>query len=142
MKNKGCLTAFFLTVAIAAFSGFAIKSGLTPRNLANEVPGRVFESFVCSPPPHSVREIKASGVIAFAGGDASIDFLFDPEDHDDLIQRGRFRLAADSAPIQMLRPEGVPADIVGYIRVNEGMTVTRLFVTKDRRRGWFHEVQF
>jgi hypothetical protein len=142
MKNKGCLIAFFLTAAVAAFLGFIIKSGLAPLNLANEDPGQVFESFVCSPPPHSVREIRASGVIAFAGGHAFIDFQFDSRDHDDLIQRGRFRLAADTAPIQSLRPEGVPADIVSYVRVNEGMAETTLFVAKDRRRAWFNEVQF
>ncbi len=144
MKNKGCLIAFLLAVAIAGFFAFAIKSALTPRNLANEDPRRAFESFVCSPPPQTVREIRASGVVAFAGGNAAIEFQIEPRDHDDLIRRGRFRLADDKADqwIKDFQPDGVTGNIVRYVRINEGMTQTALFITEDHRRAWFHEIQF
>lgn len=144
MKNKGCLIAFLLAVAIAGFLGFAIKIFITPRNLANEDPRRAFESFVCSPPPQTVSEIKAGGVVAFAGGDAAIEFQIEPRDFDDLIRRGGFRLADDKAEqwIKDFQPDGVTDKIVRYVRINEGMTQTALFLTEDRRKAWFHEIQF
>lgn len=144
MKNKGCLIASLLTVAIAASLAFAIKRALTPRNLANEDPRRAFESFVCSPSPQSVRDVRASGVVAFAGGNAAIEFQIDPRDFDNLIRRGKFRLADDKAVewIKEYRPEGVTGRIVRYVRINEGMTETALFVAEDHRRAWFHEIQY
>jgi hypothetical protein len=143
MKNKGCLVAFLLAVAIAAFLAFTTKGLLTPRNLANEDPRRAFESFVCSPPPQSVREIVASGVVAYAGGNASIEFQIDPRDIDDLIRRGKFQLADSRADqwIMDFRPEGVAGNIVRYVRINEGTSQTALFITEDQRRAWFHEIQ-
>lgn len=144
MKNKSCLVALFLSVAIAAFLAIAIKRALAPRNLANEDPRHAFESFVCSPPPRSVRVVKASGVVAFAGGNATIEFQFDPRDLEDLIRRGKFRLADDKAVqwIKEFRPEGVSGRIERYVRINVGMTETALFVAEDHRRAWFHEIQF
>ena len=144
MKNKGCLIAFAVAVGILAVLGYGLKVGLTPRDLSKENPRRAFESFVCSPPPQTVREIRASGVVAFAGGNAAIEFQIEPRDHDDLIRRGRFRLADDKADqwIKDFQPDGVPGNIVRYVRINERMTQTALFLTEDHRRAWFHEIQF
>jgi hypothetical protein len=144
MKKKGSLVALLITVAIAVTLAFAIKLALTPRDLAKEDPRRAFESFVCSPPPQSVREVKASGAVAFAGGKAAIEFQFDPQDLNDLLRRGKFRLADDKAVqwIKEFRPEGAPGNIARYVRINEGMTEAALFVTEDNRRAWFQEIRF
>ena len=144
MKNRGCLIAFIVALAIAGFFAYAIKRALTPRDLSKEDPRRAFESFVCSPPPQSVREINARGVVAFAGGNASIEFQIDPSDIDDLIRRGKFELADTRAAqwITEFKPEGVAGNVVRYVRINEGASQTALFVTEDQRRAWFHEIQF
>ena len=144
MKNKGCLVAFLLAAAIVAFLAFTIKSVITPLDLAKEDPRRAFESFVCSPLPLSVHEIKASGVVAFAGGNAVIEFQFDPRDHDVLIQRGKFQLADDNARqwIKEFQPAGTVGNVLRYVRVNEGMTETALFIAEDRRQAWFREIQY
>ena len=121
-----------------------MKRALTPRNLAHEDPRSAFESFVCSPPPQSVREIKASGVVAIAGGHAAIEFQLDPTDVEDLLRRGKFRLADEDADewIREFQPEGETGNLARYVRINEGMTETALFITADLRRAWFHEIQF
>lgn len=144
MKNKGCLIAFLVALAIAGVFAYAIKVALTPRDLSKEDPRHAFESFVCSPLPQTVHEIKASGVVALAGGSASIDFHFDPRDHDRIIKEGKFRLAGDKAAqwIKEFHPEVASGRITRYVRVNEGMTETALFVAEDRRRAWFREIQF
>jgi hypothetical protein len=138
------LIAFAMAVGILAVLGYGLKVGLTPRDLSKEDPRSAFESFVCSPPPQTVHEIKASGIVAFAGGHAVIEFQIEPQDHDDLIQRGRFRLAGDKEDqwIKDFQPDGVTGKIVRYVRTNEGMTQTALFLTEDHRRAWFHEIQF
>ena len=99
---------------------------------------------MCSPVPKSVREIKASGVVAFAGGNASIKFQIDPRDIDDLIRRGKFELADGRADQWIIdfEPVGVTGNIVRYVRNNEGTSQTALFVTEDQRSVWFHEIQF
>lgn len=144
MKNKGCLRAFLLVVAIAAFLVFTSKGVFTPRNLADEDPRHAFESFVCSPPPKSVREIIASGAVALAGGNVSIEFQIDPHDIEELVRRGKFELADGRANQWMMdfKPKGVTGNIVRYIRINEGTSQTALFVTEDQRSAWFHEIQF
>lgn len=144
MKNRGCLIAFLIALAIAGVIACAIKLAHTPRDLSKEDPRQSFESFVCSPLPESVHDIKASGVVAFGGGSAHIDFHFDPRDHDRIIKEGKFRLADDKAVrwIKEFQPEVVPGSVTRYVRVNEGMTETALFVAEDRRRAWFREVQY
>ena len=144
MKNKGCLIAFLVALAIAGIFAYATKVTLTPRDLSKEDPRQAFQSFVCSPLPKSVHDLTASGVVAFAGGGAYIDFRFDPRDHDRIIKEGQFRLADDKAPqwIKEFQPEGIPRSVTRYVRTNEGMTETALFVAEDRRRAWFREVQY
>ena len=144
MKHKGCLVAFLIAVAIAALFAYAIKMVLTPRVLSKEDPRRVFESFVCSPLPRSVELVKATGTIAFAGGNVFIEFRLDPGDHEELIRRGRFQLAdeRDSSWIMELQPDGVKGELRRYVRVNEGMTETALFISEDLRRAWFREIHF
>ena len=144
MKHKGCLVAFLIAVAIAALFAYAIKTALTPRVLSKEDPRRVFESFVCSPLPRSVEQVKATGTMAFAGGSAFIEFQLDPEDHDDLIRRGKFQPAGDRDPswIREFQPDGVKSELRRYVRVNEGMTETALFISEDLRRAWFREIHF
>jgi hypothetical protein len=99
---------------------------------------------VCSPLRQSVNDIKASGVVAFAGGSVHIDFHFDPQDHDRIIKEGKFRIADDKAApwIKKFQPEGVSGSVTRYVRANEGMTETALFVAEDRRRAWFRESQY
>ena len=144
MKNKGWLVTFILAAVIATFLAISIKSALTPRDLSKEDPRQVFEGFVCSPPPPSLHQVRAKGIIAFAGGNAIIEFQFDPRDHDDIIKVGKFQLAGDKAFlwVKKLQPEGVIGGVVSYVRVNEGMTQTALFVAEDRRRAWFREIQY
>lgn len=144
MKHKGCLVAFLIAVAIAALFVYAIKMVLTPRVLSKEDPRRVFESFVCSPLPRSVGQVKATGTIALAGGNVFIEFHLDPEDHEELIRRGRFQPAdeRDSSWIMELQPDGVKGELRRYVRVNEGMTETALFISEDLRRAWFREIHF
>ena len=144
MTNKGCLIAFLVALAIAGVFAYAIKVGFTPLDLSKENPRHAFESFVCSPLPKSVHDLKASGVVAFAGGGAHIDFHFDPRDHDRIIKEGKFRLADDKAAqwIKEFQPEGVPGTVTRYVRANEGMTETALFVAEGRSRAWFREVQY
>jgi hypothetical protein len=121
-----------------------MKTALSPRVLSKEDPRRVFESFVCSPLPRSVGQVKATGTIALAGGNVFIEFQLDPEDHDDLIRRGRFQPAdeRDSSWIMELQPDGVKSELRRYVRVNEGMTETALFISEDLRRAWFREIHF
>jgi hypothetical protein len=142
MTVKIFLIAFL--VAIAGLALFQFKRGMTPRDLSNEKPDQVFESFVCSPIPSSVRNIKASGIIAFAGGGAGIEFQLDPRDHDDLVERGKFRLMDDRAPqwIKEFQPVGFDGNLLRYVRTNEGMTESALFITEDNHRAWFREIQF
>lgn len=142
-QHRGCLVAFLIAVAIAALFAYAIKTVLTPRVLSKEDPRRVFESFVCSPLPRSVERVKVSGTIAFAGGNVFIEFQLDPKDHDDLIRRGRFQLAGDRDPSWILefQPDGVKGELRRYVRVNDGMTETVLFISEDLRRAWFFESQ-
>ena len=144
MKNRGCLIAFLIAVAIAGILAFAIKRALRPRDLSKEDPRKAFELFVCAPLPQSVHDLKAGGVVSFAGGSASIDFQFDPREHDRIIKEGGFRLADDKAAlwIKEFQPEGVTGSVVRYVRANEGMTETALFVAEDRRRAWFRENQY
>ena len=143
MKHKGCLVAFLIAVAIAALFAYAMKTALSPRVLSKEDPRRVFESFVCSPLPRSVELVKATGTIAFAGGNVFIEFRLDPEDHDDLIRRGKFQPAGDRDPswIREFQPDGVKGELRRYVRVNDGMTETTLFISEDLRRAWFLESQ-
>ena len=142
-QHRGCLIAFLIAVAIAALFAYAIKTVLTPRVLSKEDPRRVFESFVCSPLPRSVGQVKATGTMAFAGGNVFIEFQLDPEDHDDLIRRGKVQLAGDRDPswIREFQPDGVKGELRRYVRVNEGMTETALFISEDLRRAWFLESQ-
>lgn len=142
-QHKGCLVAFLIAVAIAALFAYAMKMVLTPRVLSKEDPRRVFESFVCSPLPPSVEVVKATGTIAFAGGNVFIEFRLDPADHDDLIRRGGFQLAGerDSSWIREFQPEGVKGELRRYVRVNDGMTETALYISEDLRRAWFLESQ-
>lgn len=145
MKNKGCFIALLLTAALAAFFVFGIKIALTPRDLSREDPRKAFEDFVCSPMPHSVHEINASGTVAFAGGHADMDFKLDPRDHDDLIRRGGFKFANDrvSARVLGFGADGDFGNIARYVRINgDGLTQTELFVSEDHRRAWFRETQF
>ena len=143
MKHKGCLVAFLIAVAIAALFAYAMKTALSPRVLSKEDPRRVFESFVCSPLPRSVELVKATGTIAFAGGNVFIEFRLDPGDHDDLIRRGKFQPAGDRDPswIREFQPDGVKGELRRYVRVNDGMTETTLFISEDLRRAWFLESQ-
>ena len=143
MKHKGCLIAFLIAVAIAALFAYAIKTVLTPRVLSKEDPRRVFETFVCSPLPRSVGQIKATGTIAFAGGNVFIEFHLDPADQEDLIRRGKFQPAGDHDPswIMEFQPDGVKGQLLRYVRVNDGMTETALFISEDLRRAWFLESQ-
>ena len=93
--------------------------------------------------PRSVEQVKATGTITFAGGSVFIEFRLDPEDHDDLIRRGRFQLAGDRDPswIKEFQPDGVKGDLRRYVRVNDGMTQTALFISEDLRRAWFLQSQ-
>lgn len=142
-QHRGCLVAFLVAVAIAALFAYVIKTVLTPRVLSKEDPRRVFESFVCSPLPRSVGQVKATGTMAFAGGNVFIEFQLDPEDHDDLIRRGKFKPAGDRDPswIREFQPDGVKGELRRYVRVNDGMTETALFISEDLRRAWFLESQ-
>jgi hypothetical protein len=142
--SKGCLVAYLVAVAFAVYLIFGMKQALTPRNLAMEDPRQVFESFICSPPLQSAKNIKATGTIAFAGGDASIEFQLEPRDFDELIRRGKFRLGDDKAFqwIREFQPEGVSGTVERYVRINEGMKQTALFVSEDHRRAWFYEIHF
>ena len=144
MKYKEGFIAFLIAIAIVAFLAYGFIRLLTPRNLANEDPKTAFESFICSPPPQSVRDIKASGIVAFAGGHAVINFHLEPSDLDDLIHRGKFRLAdsTTAAWIREYQPEGAIGNLTRYEQINEGTSQTALIVTEDRRRAWFHEIQF
>ena len=143
-QHRGCLVAFLIAVAIAALFAFGMKTILTPRVLSKEDPRRVFESFVCSPLPRSVELVQVSGTIAFAGGNVFIEFQLDPKDHDDLIRRGKFQLAGDGDEswIRDLQPDGVKGELLQYVRVNDGMTETALFISEDLRRAWFREIHF
>lgn len=142
-QHRGCLVAFLIAVAITAFAAYAMKKVFTPRVLSKEDPRQVFESFVCSPLPRSVELVKATGTIAFAGGNVFIEFRLDPGDHEDLIRRGKFQLAddRDASWITEFQPDGVKGELRRYVRVNDGMTETALFISEDLRRAWFLESQ-
>jgi hypothetical protein len=145
MKRKGCVISIIGTVAIAIMLTFAVIRVLTPRNLANEDPREVFESFVCTPIPQSVRGIAARGVIAFAGGNAIIDFQIDPKDRQDLIQRGRFRVTDDKASHMdswTFQPDKTTGRVLRYVRDNQGMTETALIVDEESGRASFREVYY
>jgi hypothetical protein len=139
------LVAFAVAVGILAALGYGLKVGLTPTDLAKEDPRRVFESFVCKPAPESAMKIHARGVVAFAGGDAIIDFEIDPRDCDELLKRGGFRPAADKdwQWVGEFQPAGTTEEggISRYVRDSETRQ-SALFIAKDRRRAWFREIQF
>ena len=143
-QHRGCLVAFLIAVAIAALFAYAMKTALSPRVLSKEDPRRVFESLVYSPLPRSVGQVKATGTIALAGGNVFIEFQLDPGDHEELIRRGKFQPAGDRDPswIREFQPDGVKSELRRYVRVNEGMTETALFISEDLRRAWFREIHF
>jgi hypothetical protein len=91
-----------------------------------------------------VFDIDAEGVIAFAGGNAFISFRIDPADVEFLIKAGRFRPVDDHSPEWMMefRPESGEDLSARYIRKNDGMTETALFISSCRDRCWFREIQY
>lgn len=146
MKNN--LIALALTtgiLAVLAFLGYGLKKALGPRDLSKENPKRAFESFICKPVPESAVNLKARGVMAFAGGNAIIDFEIDPMDCDDLLKRGGFRpvVKGDWQWVIDFHPDGTSEDIeiLRYVRDSETKQAA-LFVAKDRNRAWFREIQF
>ena len=143
MKNN--LIALALVAGILAFFGYGLKVGLTPRDLSKEDPKRAFESFICKPVPESAVNLKASGMVAFAGGNAFIDFEIDPRDCDDLLKRGGFRPVAkgDWPWVVDFHPDGTTEDIEISRYVRDSKTrQTALFIAKDHTRAWFREIQF
>ncbi|WP_193213712.1 hypothetical protein [Luteolibacter marinus] len=145
MKNKGCLIASIALLGIGVVLAVAIKRALTPWSLADKDPEKMLRMFVVDPPMGSISDIDARGVIAFAGGNALIEFRIDPRDVDKLLEQGRFEKADEHAPrwIKEFVPDPGPEDVVRYVRVNEGrMTETALFVAPGRDRVWFREIRF
>jgi len=143
MKNN--LIALALAAGILTFLGIGLKVGLSPRDLSKEDPKRAFESFICKPVPESAVNLKASGVMAFAGGNGVIDFEIDPRDCDDLLKRGGFRpvMKGDWQWVIDFHPDGTSEDIeiLRYVRDSETKQAA-LFVAKDRNRAWFRGIQF
>ncbi len=143
MKNN--LIALALAAGVLAILGYGLKVGLTPRELSKEDPKRAFELFICKPVPESAANLKARGVVAFAGGNAIIDFEIDPRDCDDLLKRGGFRpvVKGDWQWVTEYHPDGTSEDIEisRYVR-DDGTSQAALFIAKDRNRAWFREIQF
>ena len=144
MTKKGCIIVSVLMVAFVAVTAFALKQALTPWNLADKDPRRMVEVFVCDPVIESISDIKASGGMAFAGGNASISFQIDPKDLETLLKRGRFRPVDYKAPEWVLsfKPETGEAVAFRYLKVSEGTTEAALFVSDGGKKCWFQEVQF
>jgi hypothetical protein len=144
MKKKSCIIVAAFVVALVAVTAFALKQALTPWSLADRDPRLMVARFVCDPLVDSISEIKATGCMAFAGGNASISFRIDPEDLEALLKRGRFRPIDDKAPewVRVFTPETGEEVAFRYLKVNEGTTESALFVSYGGKKCWFHEVQY
>ena len=144
MKKKGCLIIFLIGAAFSAFVVVSIIRGLSPWNLADKDPQKMFEVFVCKPVVPSISDIKADGVIAFAGGHAMISFSIDPKDIDMLIERGGFKLASDKSPNWILEYSMTSGEKIEYryVQQSEGTEESALFVSPDRDRCWYYQIQY
>lgn len=141
---KITLVALVLAVSILAGLFFAAKTALTPRNLGAEDPRRAFESFVCSPIPEGVFDVHASGVVAFAGGDAHIEFGFRGGAIGEILELGEFRPYTKGDPdwISSFEPPGFSGSLSRYVRAEPGTSEDALFVSADTGRAWYREIQF
>lgn len=140
-KRYGCAIAIgFLVVAVVVI----FYPLFNPTDISKQDPLRVFEGFVCSPPPASLKAVEANGSIAFAGGGVRIRFECAGNDFDKVLTRGRFRPMHDKDPkwIKEAEPFENTSDILRYVRDNKVMTETALFVTKDRQKAYFYETHF
>jgi hypothetical protein len=144
MKKKGCIIVALLVLALGTFVVIGVKRALTPWSLADKEPRRMVEMFVCDPIVESITDIEASGVIAFAGGNANITFRIDPEDVEKLIKRGRFKPVESSSPewVREFAPESGETVLSRYLRDSEGTSESALFISQGRERCWFREVQY
>lgn len=144
MKRPGCIISLLIAVGILGCGAYAWKKAITPRNISQEDPRHAFEALVTSPIPPSVHEIAASGTLAMVGGGhIFIDFRLDPEDADRLIRQGMFRPADQNAPgwVETYQPEDAEGKVSRHVRDNESTkTTTALFLSADRKRGWFREI--
>mgnify|MGYP006969411072 CR=1 FL=1 len=143
-EMKNTLVALVLAVCILAGLFFAAKTALTPRTLGAEDPRRAFESFVCSPIPEGDSDVNASGVVAFAGGDAHIAFSFRAGAIEEILELGGFRpyKKGDSDWISSFEPPGFSGSLSRYVRADPGTSEDALFVSADTGRAWYREVQF
>lgn len=145
MKKAGCIIPLLIAVGLLGFGAYSWKRAITPRDISKEDPRHAFETLVTSPIPASVREIAASGTFALVGsGHVFIDFRLDPEDADRLIRQGFFRPVDENASrwIEGYQPEDAEGKVSAYVRDNKGTATTALFISADRRRGWFREIHF
>jgi len=143
-EMKNTLVAFILALCIVGSAIFLMKKALTPRNLAAEDPRKVFEQFVCSPVPEGVSDFHSSGVVAFAGGEARIDFRFDAESIDRILELGGFRpyKSGDPGWISDFEPPSFSGSLLRYVRPDLETSHDALFLSVDTGRAWYREAKF
>ncbi len=142
MKNT--IVAFILAVCIVGSAIFLMEKALTPRNLAAADPRKDFEEFVCTPVPKGVSDFHSSGVVAFAGGDVRIDFRFEAESVDRILEHGGFRpyKSGDPGWISDFEPPAFSGSLLRYVRADPGTSHEALFLSVDTGRAWYREMQF
>jgi hypothetical protein len=142
MKKQLMIALIVLT--IGTFFAIATWQTFTPLNLSKKEPRKMFEKFVCDPAPESITEIKASGIIAFAGGQAKIAFRINSVDMQTLIQRGRFKPIDDSAPewVRNFTPQSGENITLRYMQNNRGTSESALFVADNGENCWYLESQY
>lgn len=137
--SKGCLIAGAACAITVAILVVAMVKVLTPRDFSKEPPQEVFAQLVCQPIPSSVKDIKASGRLAFAGGGAWIEFTIDEVDRPALLAGGRFTERTKKDGNDPFKEEG---GSLWYERKLEGMNEEYLYLQTNGTRAAFGMIRY
>jgi len=137
--SRGCLIAGAACAITVAILVVAIVEVLTPRDFSKESPQEVFEQLVCKPIPSSVRDIKASGRLAFAGGGAWIEFTIDEVYRPALLAGGRFTERTEKHDNDPFKEDG---GSLWYERKQEGMNEEYLYFQNGGKRAAFEMIHY
>lgn len=136
-KRKGCVVTVALAVGVLVLIVFGFVRALTPRDVSKEDPETVFRDFVCDPMPTSVSAVKASGGIAFAGGNVVVDFSIEDRDRGTLLRQGKFS-EPDKDDTEWIAPNdpfGNEGGSTAYVRRVKGMSQIALYLAKNSNRA-------